>query len=68
MLIGDVYMQTINLINPYNFYIKNDLKTYYILIIIVILFIKKNGEDEFVDLKEIIKPEPKKRIRKKKED
>jgi ATP-dependent Clp protease ATP-binding subunit ClpC len=33
-----------------------------------ILFIKKNGEDEFVDLKEIIKPEPKKRIRKKKED
>jgi ATP-dependent Clp protease ATP-binding subunit ClpC len=33
-----------------------------------ILFIKKNGEEEFVDLKEIIKPEPKKRIRKKKED
>jgi ATP-dependent Clp protease ATP-binding subunit ClpC len=33
-----------------------------------ILFIKKNGEDEYVDLKEIIKPEPKKRVRKKKED
>lgn len=33
-----------------------------------ILFIKKNGEDEYVDLKEIIKPGPKKRVRKKKED